>query len=168
MTELAAHGVTVAAPGGWEGRIFRRTEHGAPEGLEAQEVPGAPAPDGAQTYAVVHVATIPVPVDAADYGSDVVEDLGPDDALIVLKEFAPSSVGTPLFQRAGMPRRLGADDFDPSTLQRSLPGLAGHQAFFHEGGRAFCLYVVLGEFARRAWIVPRVNEVLASMRIDRA
>jgi hypothetical protein len=165
MPELSAFGLAVQTPGGWEGRIFRRPEAGEPA---AAEVAGPSAPEGERSFPVVHVATIPLPIDAADYGSDVVEDLGRDDALIVLKEFDPASATQPLFARAGVPRALQVNDFDPATLQRSLPGLAGHQSFFHEGGRAFCLYVVLGDFTRRSVVVPRINRVLATLAIGAA
>lgn len=163
MIEVNAYGLAVTTPPGWESRIFRRPEHGEPASMD---VAGAAAPPGEKSYPVVHIATVPLPMDAADYGSDIVEELGRDDALIVLKEFDPASATSALFARKGMPRDVRVDEFDPNTLQRSLPGLAGYQAFFHERGRAFCLYVVLGSFRRRAWIVPRVNEVLATLTIE--
>jgi hypothetical protein len=102
----------------------------------------------------------------ADYGSDVVEDLGRDDALIVLKEFDPADADQPLFAREGLPRKLRPAQLDPSVLQRRLEGQAGFQEFFHEGGRAFCLYVVLGDYDRRSTVVPRVNTVLRSLTIE--
>jgi hypothetical protein len=163
VTELAAHGLSIAPPEGWEGRIFRRAEAG--QMVAASEVAGPAAPMGEETYPVVQVATVVVPVDSADYGSDVVEALGPDDALIVLKEFSPADAGQPLFERAGMPRALGVGDFSPSTLQRSLDGQGGHQTFFNENGRAFCLYVVLGRFDNRHTVVPQVNEVLGTVTV---
>ena len=163
MSELEAYGLAVEVPTGWEGRVFRRAEAGQPQ---ASNVAGAAAPPGELTFPVVHVATVPIPNDAADYGSDVVVDLGPDDAFIVLKEFDASDVAQPLFARDGMPRSLAAEDFDPAALQRQLSGQAGRQVFFHENGRAFCLYVVLGSFNRRLQVVPAVNAVLGGIRID--
>ena len=163
MAELAAHGLHVDAPSGWEGRIFRRAEAGD---IQVEGVVGAAAPAGERTFAVVHVATIPLPLDIADYGSDVVEDLGRNDALIVLKEFDPADAHQPLFRRAGMPRALHHNSFRPDSLQRRLEGQAGYQAFFHENGRAFCLYVVLGDYGRRRQVVPRVNAVLATMQVE--
>jgi len=163
MTAVAAHGLAVEPPTGWEGRIYRRP--GADEAA-ALDVAGSPAPPGEQTHPVVHVATIPVPIDAADYGSDVVGDLGRDDAFIVLKEFSSAEAGSALFAREGLPRALDLVDFSPSTLQRSLQGQAGAQIFFHESGRAFCLYVVLGDYDNRATMIPRVNDVLATFTIE--
>lgn len=163
MPEMTAYGLTVDPPSGWEGRIFRRVES---DEVRAGEVSGPPAPVGELTFAVVHVATIPIPVDMADYGSDVVSELGPDDALIVLKEFEPASASQPLFASPGMPSPLDPGAFDPGTLQRRLDGQAGYQSFFNEAGRAFCLYVVLGSYERRIPTVERVNEVLATMSIE--
>ena len=41
----------------------------------------------------------------------------------------------------------------------------GCQYFFNEGGRAFCLYAVIGSYAQRAALVPKVNAVLATVKI---
>ena len=162
MPEITAHGLRVDTPSGWEGRIFRRAEQGEVN----VEVTGAAAPPGERSFPVVHVATVLLPMDMADYGSDVVEDLGRDDVLIVLKEFDPESAAQPLFQREGMPRKLTTRDFDPATQQRRLEPHSGYQVFFQEGGRAFTLYVVLGDHDRRDRAVPRVNQVLATITID--
>ena len=51
-------------------------------------------------------------------------------------------------------------------MQRAIRGQAGVQRFFHDQGRAFCLYVVIGAFARRRELVHRVNEVLATLTIE--
>jgi hypothetical protein len=143
--------------------VYRRAEAGQ---LRTDAVAGGPAPLGELTFPVVHVSSVPIPNDAADYGSDVVETLGPTDAFVVLKEFEPSDAAQALFALEGMPRALTGDDFDPTALQRRLSGQAGRQVFFHEGGRAFCLYVVLGDYNRRYELVEGVNAVLAGIRID--
>jgi hypothetical protein len=167
MAELRAHGLTVDPPAGWEGRIFRRPESGELAATGAgEQVVGAPAPPGERSFPVVQVATIALPLDIADYGSDVVEDLGPNDALVIFKEFDPADVHQALFQRAGFPRVLSSGDFQASVLQRKLDGQGGYQVFFQDGGRAFCLYVVLGDFSRRATVVPSVNRVLATFVIE--
>jgi hypothetical protein len=165
VSQLDAHGIAVDVPSGWEARIFRRNAAGE---TRASEVAGPPAPMGELTFPVAQLATVPLPVDAADYGSDVVATLGPNDAFIVLKEFGPGSIDKPLFARTGMPRALDTEDFDPAALQRALNGQAGRQVFFREAGRAFCLYVVLGSYQRRNQVVPQVNQLLASIRIGQA
>jgi hypothetical protein len=113
----------------------------------------------------MHAATIALPANVADYASDAVTDLGANDALVVLKEFAPSEATTPLFASSGLPQPLEPDVFNPDMLQRRLVGQAGVQRFFNEGGRAFCLYVVLGGYANRQGVVPGVNKVLAGIQI---
>jgi hypothetical protein len=161
MTDLSAHGIEVTLPAGWEGRVFKRP--GAGEVAAASE--GAPAAPGETTNAVVHIATIALPIGVGDFASGAVDKLGPDDVLIVLFEYDPASATQPLFKAAGLPKSVSADDFSPSALQRTIRGQAGVQRFFHDQGRAFCLYVVLGAFVRRREIVPAVNQVLSTMTI---
>lgn len=134
--------------------------------MSALAADGPPAAPGFTTASVTHIASRPLSARAADFGSDVVEELGPDDALVVLLEYEPASAGTALFAAQGVPRPLDPELFSPGTLQRVLPGQAGLQRFFTEQGRAFCLYVVLGAFGRRHQVVPRVNAVLESVTID--
>jgi hypothetical protein len=161
--ELSAHGVAVEIPPGWDGRIFRRPEHGE---VGASAADGPPAPPGARTHSVTHVANVPLPERMADFGSDAVGGLGPDDALVVLFEYDPASASAPLFASQGMPRSLDPDEFNTGVLQRPLRNQAGVQRFFSEQNRAFCLYVVLGAHERRHEVVPRVNGILETVRID--
>src|SRR2546430_8152531 len=157
MTELAAPGIEVTLPTGWEGRLFRRPSAGE---VAAFADDGPPAPPGETTHAVLHVSTIALPPGAGDFASGAVDQLGADDALIVLFEYDPTSASQPLFRAAGIPKQLAADDFSPGVLQRAIRGQAGAQRFFHDAGRAFCLYVVLGAYTNRRRVVPAVNEVL--------
>jgi hypothetical protein len=161
MTDLSAHGIEVALPAGWEGRVFKRP--GAGEVASASD--GAPAAPAETTNAVVHVATIALPIGVGDFASGAVDKLGPDDALIVLFEYDPASTTQPLFQAAGLPMSVSADDFSPSVLQRTIRGQAGVQRFFHDQGRAFSLYIVLGSFANRRTTVGTVNQVLSTITI---
>lgn len=163
MSELSGHGVTVDVPPGWDGRIFKRPEQGE---VATSAAEGPPAAEGAKTHSITHVASVPLPADMADFGSDVVEDLGRHDALVVLFEYEPAAAATKLFEAQGLPRDLDPDAFSPNTLQRSLAGQAGLQLFFNEQGRAFSLYVVLGDYKRRHDVVPNVNDVLASVQIE--
>jgi uncharacterized surface protein with fasciclin (FAS1) repeats len=162
MSVLQAHGLSIDPPTGWEGRIFKRPEFGE---LATRSSDGPPAPRGERALPVVHLSTIALPPDVADYGGGAVEDLGPRDALIVLKEFDPAEARKALFATEGMPRVLDPNAFDANVLQRTLPGQGGFQAFFHDVDRAFCLYVVLGSIANRARVVPLVNAVLATLTI---
>jgi hypothetical protein len=165
MTDLVAHGIEVSMPSGWEGRLFRRPRAGEVASADAS-IEGAPAAPQESTNAVLHVSTIAIPPDVGDFASGAVDKLGADDVFIVLFEYDPSSVGTELFKSAGPPRSLAADDFSPNVMQRAIRGQAGVQRFFNDQGRAFCLYVVIGSFARRKELVARVNEVLATLTIE--
>lgn len=160
---VSAHGIDVRLPDGWEGRI-----DGSGRSLAPRE--GEILPFGAQrqrTLPVAHLATFSLPGDRGDFGSGAVELMSSGDAFVALLEYGPESVGTALFTDHGMPRRLRADQFSPRALQRTLPGLAGFQAFFNERERAFCLYAVLGGSDRRR-LVGEVNRTLASVAIAAA
>jgi hypothetical protein len=159
---LNAHGVSVSPPAGFEGRVFRRPAFGEVAAFGAD---GPPAPAGEIPGVVVHVSTIALPPDIGDFASGAVDQLQVDDVLIVLFEYDPASATQPLFARKGLPRALKADDFSPTVLQRAIPGQAGCQYFFNDGGRAFCLYVVIGAYAERATLVDKVNGVLATVQI---
>jgi hypothetical protein len=165
VTELVAHGIEVSLPTGWEGRLFRRPRDGEVATADAH-VEGAPAAPEETTNAVLHASTIAVPPGVGDFASGAVDQLGPDDLFVVLFEYDPSSATTELFRSAGIPRTLTADDFSPNAMQRAIRGQAGVQKFFHDQGRAFCLYVVIGAFARRKDLVKRVNQVLATLVIE--
>lgn len=123
-----------------------------------------PPADGAATYPVCHLATFPLPADRGDFGHGAVDSMGTNDAFLTLFEYGPESVGTPPFASEGLPTRLSAAEFDPAGVARTVEGLTGVQRFFRHGGRAFCLYVVLGSHARRAVLVPIVNSVLATVQ----
>ncbi|HEY3671374.1 MAG TPA: hypothetical protein VGN51_10605 [Acidimicrobiia bacterium] len=165
MTDLVAHGIDVSLPAGWEGRLFRRPLDGEVASADAS-IEGEPAAPQETTNAVLHASTIAIPAGVGDFASGAVDKLGDDDIFVVLFEYDPASVDTPLFERAGLPRTLAADDFSPNVMQRAIRGQAGVQRFFNDQGRAFCLYVVIGSFARRRDLVKRVNTVLATLTID--
>lgn len=148
MARIAAAGLQVDVPRGWEARIQRRA-----------------ADPGTTTHAVLHIANFPLPLDRGDFGSGAVEIMESDDVLVVVVEYDPTSARTPLFQAQGLPAPVSPDWFSLGGLQRALPGQGGMQRFFSVDGRAFCLYVVLGSFANRARLVPQVNAVLATVDV---
>jgi hypothetical protein len=149
--------VTVDLPPGWDARIFRRQEMSA----AATQASGQPT-----THAILHAANFALPSERGDFGSGAVELMGRDHVLIATVEYHPDSTGSPLFAAQGIPRPLRADEFDPATLQRRLPGQAGVQHFFSSGGRAYSLYVVLGNYAYRRRLVAMVNDVLATVVLE--
>jgi hypothetical protein len=162
VPELHAHDVQATLPAGWDGRITVRRD-GAEEALRAQ---GGPVVFTAQPRPVVHLANFALPEERADFGNGAVELMGDQDVLVVLFEYEPESVRQPMFAARGMPRTLAASQFDPSMLRRGIPGQTGFQTFFQESGRAFCLYVVLGDATRRSRLVRLVNSVLRDVRIE--
>lgn len=149
--KLRAHGMTVDAPGGWEVRIARR-------------IPEATGPTG-QPRPMLHAATVALPEERGDFGGNVTPLLTAEDLFVSLFEYEPEACRTALFAVQGRPRPV-AKDFAPNQLQRSIPGQSGRQWFFQEGGRAFCLYVVLGSHARRAGLVQRLHTVLSTLVLD--
>ena len=126
-------GVTVDLPPGWEARA--RTQ--------------PPSVPGRRGNLLLHAATVPLPASRGDFGSGVVETLGPDDAFVSLFEYDPADARQPLFEATGLPAVLPAD-FSTAVLQRTGRGQTGAQWFFSTAGRAFCLHVVLGSHSRRA------------------
>jgi len=161
MTELSANGVGLSLPSGWEGEIFNRST----EAVRANRSLGTAADDGEVARNVLHVANFGLPAERGDFGSGAVELMNSGAILVVLFEHGPESADTALFARTGVPQ-LTADEFHPQQMQRTLSGQSGRQIFFNEGGRAFCLYVVLGSHRQRNVLVPIVNDLLASLNIE--
>jgi hypothetical protein len=151
VTRLSGSGVSVDLPPNWEGSI---DGGGFPQ-----------LADGARQPTVLHAGSFPLPADRGSFGSGATELMNTDDIFVVLFEYGPDSVGTPLFQADGLPRVLSPNDFDRDALQHALPGQSGLQRFFTERGRAFCLYVVIGSHIDRSELAPRVNQVLATIEI---
>ena len=148
MRQLTAHGLAVAMPPGWEGRIHRRWAAVASE----------------DTKPVVHLANFALPEQRDDFGGGVTPAMRSPDVFVVLFEYGPESLGTPLFASKGVPR-VTAAMFGSKRLQRPLPGQLGCQHFFTANGRPFCLYVVAGSRAYLPRIVAEVNAVLAGLDV---
>jgi len=144
MARLAAHGVVVDVPRGWEGRILRRVA------LNPNE----------QSRTVVHVASFPLPEERGDFGVGVTELMRSGDAFVTLFEYGPESVGQPMFAAEGVPH-LTPELFSPRRLQRTLSGQVGCQLFFTANQRPFCLYIVI---AGRIHVRPLVAELNTMLR----
>ena len=172
------YGLRADAPHGWQVSVTRRPgAEPAPPDPPAQATarsaaPAAPqapqAPQTDVTRAVLHACTRPMPADRGDFGSNVVDLLGPDDVFVALVDYGAEVADQGLFENQGMPR-LAPSQFGPNRLQRPLPGMSASQHFFSSGGRAFCLFTVVGSHARRMASVPRAAALVATIRItDRA
>lgn len=145
---IAGYGLAVTPPAGWEATIYRRAAAG-----------------GEVTYPVLHAATVPLTMTPrGDYGGGLVETLAPSDVFVGLLDFGPGAAGSPLFAANGVPG-LSPDLFRPKALQRVIAGQAGVQRFFTVGGRAMCLYVVLGAFTNRGLLTYRANQLIGSLEI---
>jgi hypothetical protein len=105
-----------------------------------------------------------MPGDRGDFGTGVVDDLGPEDVFVALLEYGPDVADRGLFEKRGMPA-LAPSQFSPDRLQRHIPGRSASQHFFSAGGRAFCLFTVLGSHARRMATVPRAVDLVRRVQI---
>ena len=145
---IMAAGLSLTPPPGWEALIYTR-----------------PPGPGEVTYPVIHAATVPLPPVRGDYGSGLVETLGPDDLFVGFLEFGPEAARTPLFGATTAVPGLTPDSYRPRQLQRTILGQAGVQRFFSIGGRAFCLYSVIGSMANRVALTYRANQCIGSFRL---
>jgi len=140
-------GFDVVVPTGWDVQISNITT-----GEE----------DG-EYHPVVHAGNFPLPNNRGDFGSGAVEIMTSGNVFISLLEYAPAEASSALFAWKGMPRRLDVSEFGTNRLQRTIPGQSGYQKFFNEGGRAFCLYIVLGDHERRHELLPIAEQLLAGV-----
>lgn len=160
---VAAHGIAAQLPPGWEGAI--RAER---RDAVAEQVRPFAGNDHTEpgVFPVAHFATFALPAARDDFGAQAVERMGRADAFVSLLEYAPEEASSALFANRGMPRRLDPRAFSPRQLQRTLRGQAGFQWFFNHRGRAFCLYVVLGDAGDAHRLVRKVERVLAGVHIE--
>ena len=147
---LEHDGVVVDLPAGWEARA--RTQ--------------PPSEPGARGNLLLHAATVPLPASRGDFGSGVVEMLGPDDVFVSLFEYDERDAGKALFAATGLPVPRPSD-FSPAVLQRTQLGHSGAQFFFAVEGRPFCLHAVLGSHSRRAPGAAKVAALLARTSVRR-
>ena len=150
MEKLTRQGWEIELPDGWDGRIYRRVA----------------GDDASVTRRALHAANFALPTNLGDYAVGAAERMRTGDVLVVLLEFDPQSAGQGLFKADGLPTGLSAEDFSPSAMPRTMPGRTAAQWFFSFAGRAFCLYVVLGNHNGRAALMPLVNRVVETLRIE--
>ncbi len=160
---LSAAGLSIAVPRGWDARIRWTTS--AP----AAPIPALhldePVPAGGTSNAVLHVANFGLPAQRGDYGSGAVELMTTRNVFAALVEFDPEAAATALFAPVGLPR-VRATRFGPDAMQRVLPRMCGAQWFFQVGGRALCLYAVLGSYALRRPLAAELDAVVQRIGIS--
>lgn len=157
MSRLAAHGVGIDVPSGWEAEMSIQPD---PASLDPSLEPAA-AP-----LVVLHLANFSLPAERGDYGSEAAQTMDRNGIFSALVEFDGASATTQLFAAEGVPTELDPDDFTPEQLNLAAPGQAGLQRFFHVGARAFCLYAVIGSYSLRGVLVPELNRLLSGLSID--
>lgn len=172
------YGLGLDVPSGWSSAILRRPV-GAPD-VERDPLTGGPSTadprdravgpvPGPQerTLPVVHVCSRPLPATVGDFGGGLVEVLAPDDVFVALLEYGSDLADSGLFERQGVPR-LAPSQFAPNRMPRDIPGRSASQHFFSVGGRAFCLFTVLGSHSRRMATAPRAAAVVRSLTVESA
>jgi hypothetical protein len=140
---MAAYGISLELPAGWEGYAFRH--------------------DGGEP--TMHLASFRLPGSDGEFGSRATAAMPSDGLFLALTEYrvAASQLGTGIFADPP-PRVLRAEQLSAQTLLRPLAGQRGQQRFFSSGGRAFCLYVVVGRDGDRR--LRAANGVLSSIEIE--
>jgi hypothetical protein len=170
---LQGNGLLIDLPAGWSGRVF---------------IPGLADPDGeSANRPAMHLASFPVPVDDASYGSGVVSSLTATQSFIALVEYTPD-VFTP--DNVASPDEILADPssyFDPTVAAfgNGLPTLVASdfssdymhgdsdllaptawQTFFSLAGRPFGLFVVVGDQANLSGAVATGNTILQTLVVS--
>jgi hypothetical protein len=139
---LAAHGIAVDLPVGWDGRVWSRPGGGP----------------------VLHAANIALPASDGDFATRATATMPPDGVVVVLVDYGTADAGTPLYA-APAPTHVDPSELSPATLLHRRPGQRGLQRFFTASGRAMCLYVVVGSSAHAADLAALVSGVLRSLQV---
>lgn len=162
-TSLRAHGIRAELPNGWEGRITQLAPV-MPTNAALKSAGALVQTEITRPFA--HFANMALPPNTNAFGGGAVEQLGAEHSLICLIEYSPECVGTALFSKHRLPRKLLPWDFNRRGLQRIIPGQAGSQTFLTEAGRPFCLYVVVGSYLRLGTLTRQINSVLRGIHVD--
>ncbi len=148
MTRLASHGIGIDVPKGWEGRIF---------------VPDLDPP--AINLPILHLTDAVLTVERSSYAPELAARAGGSGTLLALLEFDHTLANVGLYGPRGLHLPLTRGRFHHRALQFPSRVQEGHQRFFSEGDRAFCLYVVLGTGRGVDRRLGQVNRALASLEI---
>lgn len=150
---IAAHGLELELPRGWEGRIYRI----------------------AGSDPILHAASFPLPQTDGDFGSGATAAMPAGGAFLALKEYSPGPLlrpGVGLFASRAISLPLAPAHFHPNALQVGRRGQAGVQHFFTAGGRPLCLYAVIAteaagqaSLARASDRVGELSRILATLEV---
>jgi hypothetical protein len=145
VSAVEAFGIALVVPDGWDARIFRHA-------------------DGEAT---LHLASFPLPPADGEFGTRATGSMQADALFAALTEYRPGAgvePGRGIFA-PGPPRTLALAEFGERALLLARPGQRGLQRFCSSGGRAFCLYVVLGGGRRSPELLAAAVRSLRSLRI---
>jgi hypothetical protein len=145
---LHAHGIRVAVPPGWSGKVFARSPR----------------------TATLHAGDFQLPLsEDGEFGPASTSEMPPVAAFLAVTEYNAGGglkPGTGLFAPRGLHLPLDPARFTSAGLAHPRPGQLGMQHFFTLAGRAFCLYVVLaGPRAGRRRQLLVLDRVLGSLRV---
>ena len=97
VSRLAAHGLAVEVPSGWEAELSIQPD---PATLDPGLGPSR------EPLVVLHAANFSLPAERGDYGSGAVETVDRNGNFAALVEFDPTSANSALFSRQGLPAGL--------------------------------------------------------------
>lgn len=157
MPRVNDFGLSADLPAGWSARIRRGPDPGG-------AARGTDGPPLERSMPVLHVSTRPLLPDTGDFGSGMWEALGTDDVFVALVEYGTDVADQGLFESQGLPR-LAPSSFHANRMPRHIPGRSAAQRFFSVGGRAFCLFAVIGEHSRRMVTVPRAVAAIRTFSV---
>lgn len=168
-TRVDGYGISVQAPTGWTVQVRRRPGPVAGPGVQRIGPTGdvASVPVDGVPRPVLQASTRAIPVTTGDFGGGLVDEMGPDDVFVAMLDYGSQVADQGLFAARGIPR-LAPSQFAPNRMPRYLPGMSASQHFFSVGGRAFCLYTVIGSHARRMALVPRAEAVVRTVSVTDA
>jgi hypothetical protein len=147
MTPLAAHGLEVSLPSGWDGRIYHADEGGVTV-LHAASFQLAPVEDDGD-FALLSARAIP-----------------PGGSLAVLLDYGPEMSGEGLYAPTSVSLPIEPEQVWKSTLVESRPEQAAFQRFFSRPSRALTLYLTVSTAPDIDTSVADANEVLSTIKID--
>jgi len=146
---LSKDGLSVDLPAGWEGRAF---------------IPSVPPP--ALNFPVLHASSFPMVPDDSSFAGRLAAAMGERDAVLSLVEFDPRLSGDALFREHRLPLRVAPAEVHPMAMQVPRSGQGGTQRFFAASGRAFCLYLVVGQLGDARARFSELDVILGSIRVD--
>jgi len=145
VSRIAAYGISVAAPAGWDARLFRHAG-------------GEPT---------LHLATFRLPASDGEFGTGATAHMPRDALFVTVTEYAVGAApGQGLFANR-QPRSLPEAAFGGRTLLLARPHQRGLQRFFTVAGRDFSVYAVLSDGPNSRALLDAAGAALRSLEVRR-